>query len=118
MSLKKDIIGAEVQIGSNEAQKSLSDLAQKTSTLANENDRLRISQAKLKALGKENTEEYKKITAAIAANSKEIKGNQSQMDALRKTIGLSDMSMKQLKTQASNLRRELSSMNQSADPGL
>jgi len=116
MSLKKDVIGAEVQIGSNEAQKSLSDLAQKTSSLANENDRLRISQAKLKALGKESSEEYKKVTAAIAENSKEIKGNQSQMDALRKTIGLSDMSMKQLKVQALNLRRELSSMNQSADP--
>ena len=116
MSLKKDIIGAEVQIGSNEAQKSLSDLAQKTSTLSNENDRLRISQAKLKALGKESSEEYKKVTAAIAENSKEIKTNNSQMDALRKTIGLSDMSMKQLKVQALNLRRELSSMNQSADP--
>lgn len=116
MSLKKDIIGAEVQIGSNEAQKSLVDLTQKTSALANENDRLRITQAKLKALGKENTEEYKKVTAAIAGNSKEIKANQTQMDALRKTIGLSDMTMKQLRAQATNLRRELSNMTQSADP--
>ncbi len=116
MSLKKDIIGAEVQIGSNEAQKSLTELAQKTSALAGENDRLRISQAKLKALGKESSEEYKKVTAAIAANSKEIKTNQGQMDALRKTLGLSDMSMKQLRAQATNLRRELSGMNEGADP--
>jgi len=116
MSLKKDVIGAEVQIGTNQAQASLTKLAQETSSLANENDRLRISQAKLKALGKESAEEYKKVTAAIADNSKTIKTNQAQMDALRKTIGLSDMSMKQMRTQATNLRRELSSMNQAADP--
>lgn len=116
MSLKKDVIGAEVQIGTNQAQASLTKLAQETSSLANENDRLRISQAKLKALGKESAEEYKKVTAAIADNSKTIKTNQAQMDALRKTIGLSDMSMKQLKTQAQNLRREIFNMNESADP--
>lgn len=116
MSLKKDIIGAEVQIGSNEAQKSLTELAQKTATLTNENDRLRISQAKLKALGKENTDEYKKITQAIKENSSTIKTNQAQMDALRKTLGLSDLSMKQLRAQATNLRKDLSGMNQGADP--
>lgn len=116
MSLKKDVIGAEVQIGTNQAQAGLTDLAQKTAALTSENEKLRISQAKLKALGKENTDEYKKITAAIAANSKEVKTNQAQMDALRKTLGLSDMSMKQLKKQAMDLRRELSGMNEGADP--
>lgn len=116
MSLKKDVIGAEVQIGTNQAQAGLTKLAQETSKLTGENDRLRISQAKLKALGKEHAEEYKKVTAAITDNNKTIKANQVQMDALRKTIGLSDMSMKQMRAQATTLRRELSSMNQTADP--
>jgi len=116
MSLKKDIIGAEVQIGSNEAQKSLSDLAQKTSTLANENDRLRITQNKLKALGKSHEEEYKKITKTIADNSKSIKENNAQMDALRKTIGLTEMSQTQLKKRSLELRRDLNAMTESADP--
>ncbi|MBV5334370.1 MAG: hypothetical protein JZU49_01010 [Sulfuricurvum sp.] len=116
MSLKKDVIGAEVQIGSNEAQKSLTDLAQKTATLANENDRLRISQAKLKAMGKEHSEEYKQITKAISENSKSIKDNNQQMDALRKTLGITEMTMKQLKVQSQTLRRELSGMTESANP--
>jgi hypothetical protein len=116
MSLKKDIISAEVQIGSNEAQASLTKLAQETSTLANENDRLRISQAKLKALGKESAAEYKQVTEKIKENSSAIKTNNAQMDALRKTIGLTEMTSKQLKTRASELRRELSGMNEAADP--
>ena len=116
MSLKKDVIGADVQINSNEAQKSLVDLTQKTSELANENDRLRITQAKLKALGKENTEEYKKVTKAISDNSKQIKDNNVQMDALRKTIGVTEMSTKQLSKRALELRRELSGMSQATDP--
>lgn len=116
MSLKKDIISADVQIGSNEAQKSLTDLAQKTAALTNENDRLRISQAKLKALGKESEEEYKKVTAAISANNKTIKENKSQMDALRKTIGVTEMSFPQLRKRAAELRKELLEMGDSADP--
>ncbi len=116
MSLKKDVIGAEVQIGSNEAQKSLVDLTQKTSTLANENDRLRISQAKLKALGKEHKEEYDKVTKAISENNKSIKENKAQMDALRKTIGLTEMTQTQLKKRTLELRKELGDMTQSADP--
>jgi len=116
MSLKKDIIGAEVQIGSNEAQKSLVELAQKTSTLTNENDRLRISQAKLKAVGKEHKEEYDKVTAAITENNKSIKENKSQMDALRKTIGLTEMSFPQLRKRAAELRKDLLDMGDSADP--
>lgn len=116
MSLKKDVIGADVQINSNEAQKSLVDLTQKTSELANENDRLRITQAKLKALGKEQTEEYKKITKTISDNSKQIRENNTQMDALRKTIGVTEMSTKQLSKRALELRRELSGMTQASDP--
>lgn len=116
MSLKKDIISAEVQIGSNEAQASLVKLAQHTASLTNENDRLRISQAKLKALGKESGNEYKQLTAKIKENNSTIKENKSQMDALRKTIGLTEMSTKQLRARASDLRRELSQMNKSANP--
>ena len=116
MSLKKDIISAEVQIGSNEAQASLIKLAQETASLTNENDRLRISQAKLKALGKESQNEYKQLTAKIKENNSTIKENKSQMDALRKTIGLTEMSTKQLRARAADLRRELSQMNKSANP--
>ncbi len=116
MSLKKDIISAEVQIGSNEAQASLIKLTQHTSSLTNENERLRISQAKLKALGKESENEYKQLTAKIKDNNTIIKENRSQMDALRKTIGLTELSSKQLRSRATDLRRELSNMNKSADP--
>ncbi|MGV8094516.1 MAG: hypothetical protein AB2L24_21895 [Mangrovibacterium sp.] len=116
MSLKKDIIGAEVQLGSNQAQKALVDLEQKTSSLKNANDRLRISQQALKAEGKQNTEEYKNLTKEISKNSKEIRDNASQMNALRKTLGLTDMTSKQLKQRISQLRSELSGMTEKADP--
>lgn len=116
MSLKKDIIGAEVQIGSNEAQKSLVDLSQKTAELTNKNEMLRKSMTGLKAIGKEQSDEYKALSKEVRENTKTINANQSQMDALRKTIGLSDMTMKQLRGQAINLRKELNSMNQGADP--
>jgi len=81
-----------------------------------ENDRLRISQAKLKALGKEHEEEYKKVTSAITENNKSIKENKSQMDALRKTIGLTEMSFPQLQKRARELRKDLLDMGDSANP--
>lgn len=116
MSLKKDIIGAEVQIGTNEAQASLTKLSQETATLTNENDRLRISQAKLKALGKGYEDQLKKINDQITQNNKTITTNKAQMDALRKTIGITEMSIPQLRKRASELRKELGLMGNSADP--
>lgn len=116
MSLKKDIIGAEVQIGSNEAQKSLVDLSQKTTELTNKNDMLRKSMVGLKALGKEQSDEYKALSKEVRENTKTINANQSQMDALRKTLGLTEMTQTQLKKRSAELRKELGDMTGSIDP--
>ena len=116
MSLKKDIISAEVQLGSNEAQKSLVDLSQKTAELTNKNDMLRKSMVGLKAIGKEQSDEYKALSKEVRDNTKEINANQGQMDALRKTLGLTEMSQKQLRQRSSELRKELNGMSESADP--
>jgi len=114
--LADDIIKATVQIGTNEAQKSLTDLARSTGELKSQNEALRITQTKLKALGMETSAEYKAVTKQIAENTSAIKANDVQMNTLRQTLGVTEMSMKQLRAQATNLKREINSMVEKDNP--
>jgi hypothetical protein len=116
MGLKKDIIEADVVIGSNEAQASLAKLQNSTSKLTDENKRFRQEQAKLVAQGKKNSKEYRTLTDEIKKNEKTIKDNRSQMNGLRSSLGVTQMTAKQLRKRARELRREMDDLTKSADP--
>lgn len=112
MSLKKDIIGAEVQIGTNQAQAELAQLGKETAQYTNENERLRLIMKKLELQGKKNSDEWKKAKLNLDKNSLAIKENKLKMDEHRKAIGLTSLSMTQLAARM----RTLSKLKRSATP--
>jgi len=116
MGISKDIIETEVRFTSNEAMANLSKLESQTADLRKENERMAVTKAKFKSLGKEESEDYKKLSVAMDANRKKIKENESSMAALRRTIGLSAMSMGDLKKRANELRGQLDSTSKAANP--
>lgn len=116
MGLQKDILETEVRFTSNQAMAELKKIESTTANLRRENDRLAVTKAKMEALGKKESEEYKKITAQMSANSKAIKENKSTMESLRKVVGLSALSMTDLRKRASGLTQQLNSMSKSANP--
>ena len=115
-TMNKDIIGADVRIGTNEAQNSLTKLTKSTSELSEANSRMQMQQAKLIAAGQKNSKAYKALTDEINSNKAAIKDNREQMNALQKTMGVTQMSAAQLQKRASELKREMNGMVASADP--
>ena len=108
MTLKKDIIGAEVQIGTNQAQAELVKLSKETAQYRNENERLLLLMKKLEVAGKKNSDEWKNLKKQYDANKVAIKDNQLRTEEYTKKLGLTSLTMKQLRTRMTELRRQLS----------
>ena len=94
----------------------LKKLESETAGLRWENERLNKQKTSLKALGKEETEENKKLSKAIRDNSKQIKENETRMTAQRQVIGVTAMSIKDLRARARDLKKELNNTSQAANP--
>ncbi|HUI32038.1 MAG TPA: phage tail tape measure protein [Dysgonamonadaceae bacterium] len=99
-----------VVINGNEAQKELYDLEKRNRELNASTKALREEKSKLAAQGKKNTEEYKNITAEIKKNTTEVKANKARMGELQKQLGVTGLTMRQLKSRASELRLQLQNM--------
>lgn len=107
MSIKKDIIGAEVQIGTNQAQQGLTELSKETAKYNSENERLRLIMKKLEVQGKKNSKEWKEAKSQLDKNKVAIKENQLRMEDYRKKLGLSSLSLKQLRARMRDVKRQL-----------
>ncbi|MFH0760719.1 MAG: hypothetical protein V2A67_04385 [Bacteroidota bacterium] len=116
MGLQKDILETEVRFTSNQAMAELKNIETVTANLRRENERLAVTKAKLEALGKKESQEYRKITDQMKLNSEAIKHNKSTLESLRKVIGISAMSFSDLRQRASILSKQLSSTSKSANP--
>ena len=99
-----------VVINGNEAQKELFELENATKKLSSTNKDLRAERTKLFRQGKKGTEEYKQLTAEINKNSLVITANTKRMDVLQKEIGLTGLSLNQLRRQAAILGSQLRNM--------
>lgn len=112
--MAKTIVDEEMRfsviINGNEAQKTLHDLEKSTRLLKIANKDLKAEKTRMIALGQKETAEYKKVTAAIKANNVTIKSNEARMVSLRGKIGLTSLTMNQLKKEASMLRLKLLNM--------
>ena len=116
MGLQKDILETEVRFTSNEAMAQLKKMESETANLRRENDRLAVTKTKLEAIGKKESEEYQQITARMKQNSSAIKENKSTIESLRKVVGLSALSMTDLRKRANGLTQQLNSMSKAANP--
>jgi TP901 family phage tail tape measure protein len=100
-------IKLSIIIDGNPAQKELFELEKATRKLTEENKELGLEKKKLIAAGKQETEEYKNVTAAIKANSTAINANKVKMAELQKELGLTGLTMKQLGDKAVHLKMVL-----------
>lgn len=105
-----------VIINGDSAQKELYDLEKRNRSLTQSNKDLRQEKAKLFAQGKKNTQEYKNLTAQIKLQNKEIDTNKSRMKALQSQLGVTGLTMRQLRQRASRLRLQLDNMVPGSGP--
>ena len=94
-------------INGNEAQKQLFDLEKSTRKLTEENKALGLQKALMIKQGKQETDEYKLLTATMKANTAEISGNKNKMKELQNEIGITGLTMHQLTEKAKLLRMSL-----------
>lgn len=100
-------IRLNIIINGNSAQKELLDLEKTTKTYKNANKDLLAEKRKLIAEGKKESAAFKNITKEIKANNVVIKQNELRMSALQKEIGVTGLTMSQLKQRATVLRLAL-----------
>lgn len=112
--MAKRIVDEEMRfsivVNGNEAQAELYKLEKSTREYTQRNKELRAEQAKLVGQGKKNSAEYKALSAEIKQNSATIDANKNRMSALQKEIGVTGLTMGQLRKQANLLRLQLHNM--------
>lgn len=99
-----------VVINGDKAQKELFDLEKANRTLISANKDLKKERAELFRQGKRGSAEYKALSAEIQKNSKTVEVNKARMSQLQKEIGVTGLTMAQLKKRAAQLRIQLNNM--------
>lgn len=116
MALRDDNINMHINLDSIPAQDSIRKLAAENRDLEKTNKAVRLEMEKLKAQGKENGEEFKQLEAAYKSNTSAINKNIKEIDELKKSLSLNDMTMTQLRKRAKDLQSQLDHTVQAADP--
>lgn len=112
--MAKRIVDEEMRftiiVNGDQGQKELYDLEKSTRQYTQRNKELRQEQAKLISQGKKQSEAYRRLDQEIKHNSSVIKTNKARMQELQKQIGVTGLTMAQLKKRASELRLQLHNM--------
>lgn len=109
-TISDEDIRLNIIVNGNPAQKQLLDLEKSTRKLTKETAGLKIEKKKLEAQGKKNSTEWKSLTATIKTNTATINNNKATMKQLQNQIGITGLTMRQLKQKASQLRLTLNNM--------
>lgn len=99
-----------VVINGNEAQKELFQLEKSTRELTQTNKNLKAEKDKLRAQGKQDSQEYKNLTAKIKENNLALTDNKNRMKVLQDQLGLTGLTMRQLSQRSSQLKLQLHNM--------
>lgn len=105
--VKDEILKVTVVVNGDDAIKELYKLEDVQRSLRQANKDLRAERTKLEEQGKKHSEAYKQLTAKIEENDKAISANNERMKELRNQVGLTGMTMGQLRKQAISLRKQL-----------
>jgi TP901 family phage tail tape measure protein len=107
--LRDEDLQLNIIVNGDKGKKELGDLEKSTRDLTNRNKELRAEKEKLIRAGKQETAEFKKVTAEMAANNKAIKSNEARMTELRQEIGITGLTMRQLRSEQTRLKRLMDS---------
>lgn len=114
--LKQDEISLLITAETKEAQQKVAALEKKNRSLRTSVKDTRNRMLDLTAAGKKNSQEYQNLAAEYKKTNAQIKKNNTEIQTLTSKMDVNSMSMKQLKRRAKELRSQLDSMVQSADP--
>lgn len=99
------------------------DAQQKVRGLTKDNNKLNTTNKELKqrmidliATGKKESEEYKNLSKEVERNNESIGKNNAKIKALQGTMGVSALTMSQLRKQAKDLQRQLDNTSQATHP--
>lgn len=107
--LRDDDLQLNIIVNGDKGQKELGELEKSTRELTNRNKELRMEKEKLIRAGKQETEHYKAIEKEMRENNKAIKTNEVRMTELRKQLGLTALTMRQLQSEQTRLKRLINS---------
>ena len=93
--------------GGNEAKKKLGDLEQNYKNLKNEQEDLRKAKERLRLDGKKDSQAYKEVLADLKRNKLAMDENTNSQKEMREEIGLTGLTMGQLRKEQSRLNREV-----------
>lgn len=121
MSVQNEIVTFEAKIQLDESSAArltdgLKDATASCQSLSSAINATSKAMDKLRAEGKENTEEFKALKAQLDNNKRSLKDAQKAADQYAAALGTNNMSMKQLQQQAKQLRSALNSMHKEANP--
>jgi len=112
--MAKRIVDEELRfsiiVNGNEAQKELYDLEKSTRDLTASNKVLKAERVKLFRQGKGGSAEYKRLTLEIDKQSATINKNTIKMSALQKQIGITGLTMSQLRSRGRLLQIQLNNL--------
>ncbi|MGV8914400.1 MAG: phage tail tape measure protein [Kaistella sp.] len=114
--IRDEIMKMTIVVNSDPAQKAIYDLSKKNVELKERNDAVKDSLKQVQATLGKNSEEYKKLSAELNQNKNSITGNVKEMERLRGEMGISQMTMQQLRKEAALLRTNLSNMVPGSQP--
>lgn len=105
--LTDDILKWTLDIDGQPAMKALGEWEQKTRSVERANKALETEMAKLKARGKENTDEYRALEKQMKTNNATIRQAKARMAELRGEVGITGMTMQQLRQRSKELKAQL-----------
>ncbi|WP_304015860.1 phage tail tape measure protein, partial [Nonlabens dokdonensis] len=108
--VSNEIFKFTFEIDGDDARNELSQLERANRKLNQSNKDLRAEKARLASQNKKGSEEWKRVTSALKSNTQTINLNKTRMGVLRKEIGITGLTMRQLKTEASKLSLQLQNM--------
>ena len=107
--LRDEDLNLNIIVNGDKSKKELGDLEKSTRELTARNKELRIEKEKLIRAGKQESDEFKAVTKEITENNRVLKTNETRMTELRKAIGLAALTMGQLRSEQTRLKRLMDS---------
>jgi len=114
--LSEDEIKWVLSVESSQVQQEIHKLNKDSKTLIATNKDLRKEMLNLVAAGKKESAEYRNLDAELKKNNQALDKNKQKVTELEKKVGLTALTMVQLKKQAKDLQRQLDNTSQAANP--
>ena len=117
---KKKLTEDEIQwilsVDSSQAQQDIHKLTQESKKLTATNKDLKSKMLDLVAAGKKESAEYKNLDAELKKNNEALNKNKQMISELEKKIGLTGLTMNQLKKRARELQNQLNNTSKATNP--